>query len=75
MIPEPETDLTPQQSARWNLTKMAAALVRDGVPVDVVMMDARQGCDLASGRRTERISAELRRLHAVTHTPENGDTP
>ncbi|WP_228002162.1 hypothetical protein [Nocardia australiensis] len=50
MIPEPETDLTPQQSTRWRLTKLAAALVRDGVPVDMVMMDARQGCDLAAGR-------------------------
>ncbi|MFB8031327.1 hypothetical protein [Streptomyces sp. NPDC055990] len=65
MIPEHETDLTPQQSARWQLTKLAAALVRDGVPVDMVMMDARQGCDLASGQRFPV---------RVLHTPENGDT-
>ena len=75
MIPEPETDLTPQQSARWNLTKMAAALVRDGVPVETVMLDARQGCDLASGRRPGWIGTELRPRHAPAHTPENGDTP
>lgn len=53
MIPEADTDLTPQQSARWKLTKLAASLVRDGVPVALVMSDARQGCDLATGQRRE----------------------
>lgn len=50
MIPEPEVDLTPEQSARWKFTRLAAALVEAGVPVDLVMLDARQGCDLALAR-------------------------
>jgi hypothetical protein len=54
MIPEPEVVLTPEQSARWTLTRLAAALVMDGVPVDLVMLDARQGCELAATARTGR---------------------
>lgn len=30
--------------ARWQFTKLAAALVRDGVAVDLVMADAAEGC-------------------------------
>lgn len=52
MFPEPETDLTSEQSARWQLSKLAAALVMDGVPVDLVMLDAREGC--AVGQRAAR---------------------
>ena len=47
MIPEFEVDLTPQQMRRSELTRLAAALVMDGVPVDLVMLDAGQGCELA----------------------------
>lgn len=49
MIPRSEVNMTPTESARWQLTKLAASLVRDhGVPVDLVMLDAREGCDHAS---------------------------
>ena len=48
MIPEPEVELTPQQIMRCKLTRLAAALVMDGVSPDLVMLDARQGCDLAT---------------------------
>lgn len=54
MIPEPEKTLTAQELARWRLTQLAAALVRDGVSVALVMQDAREGCDLASGARPRR---------------------
>lgn len=47
MIPTPEQDLTVDEQARWHFTKLAAALVRSGQPVDTVMLDARQGCELA----------------------------
>lgn len=47
MIPEPEVDLTPEQMARATLTRLAAALVLDGVSPDLVMLDAREGCQLA----------------------------
>jgi hypothetical protein len=47
VIPEPDVDLTPEQAARWRLTRSAAALVQSGVSPDLVMLDAREGCDLA----------------------------
>lgn len=47
MIPEPEEELTAEQSARWAFTKLAAGMVQGGIPTDVVMRDAREGCDLA----------------------------
>lgn len=50
MIPEPEVELTPQEQARVRLTQLAFALVKDGVPVDLVMLDAREGCNLATGK-------------------------
>lgn len=46
MIPEPEVDLTPEQAARWRFTRSAAALVQMGISSDLVMLDAREGCDL-----------------------------
>lgn len=54
MIPESEVELTPQEQARARLTQLAAALVMDGVSVDVVMLDAREGCNLAVGREVRR---------------------
>lgn len=47
MIPEPEVELTAEESARWAFTKLAAGMVHGGIPADVVMLDAREGCDLA----------------------------
>lgn len=47
MIPEAEEEMTVEQSARWRLTRLAAALVQSGVSPDIVMLDAREGCDLA----------------------------
>ncbi|RSD21979.1 hypothetical protein [Amycolatopsis eburnea] len=49
MIPKTDVALTPAERARWELTKAAAALVRDhGVSPDLVMLDAREGCDHAA---------------------------
>ena len=47
MIPEPEKRITCEEAARFRLTKLAAALVRDGVPEAVVMTDAREGVEAA----------------------------
>jgi hypothetical protein len=47
MIPAQDVPLDAQSLARWQLTKLAAALVRDGVSVDLVMSDCREGCELA----------------------------
>ncbi len=48
MIPPADQPLTHQQKLRWDLTKLAAALVHMGVPVALVMQDAKQGCDMAT---------------------------
>lgn len=48
VIPEPEKTLTPIERTRWRLTQLARCLVDAGVPVDTVMLDARQGCDLGA---------------------------
>lgn len=48
MIPNSDTTLTTEQAARWQLTRLAAALVRDGVPITQVMADAREGCELGA---------------------------
>jgi hypothetical protein len=56
VIPAAGGNLDGVTLARWRLTRLAAALVRDGVPVHVVMADARQGCDLASGRLRPRAA-------------------
>ena len=50
MIPEDGVKLDAETAGRWNLTKMAAVLVRAGVPAALVMSDCREGCDLASRR-------------------------
>lgn len=50
MIPAANTEIDAATAARWELTKMAAALVRGGVPVALVMSDCREGCDLATRR-------------------------
>jgi hypothetical protein len=47
VIPEPDVELTVEQSARWRLTRLAASLVESGVSADLVMLDAREGCDMA----------------------------
>jgi hypothetical protein len=47
VIPDPEQRITCEEAARFRLTQLAAALVRDGVPVDVVMADVREGVELA----------------------------
>jgi hypothetical protein len=56
MIPEPEVELTPEQVVRAKFTRLAAALVLDGVSPDLVMLDAREGCALAqdAGRLRKR---------------------
>lgn len=64
MIPKSEVALTPVESARWNLTKAAAALVRDhGVSPDLVMLDAREGCDHAASylRRHQELDLPANR--------------
>jgi hypothetical protein len=48
LIPEPEVEISPTDQARFQLTKLASALVIDGVPVDLVMLDAREGCEHAT---------------------------
>lgn len=53
VIPKHETRLTAIEQTRWQLTKLASALVRDGVPADVVMLDAREGCELATRTRRQ----------------------
>lgn len=51
MIPPPDVVLSSAEQRRWELTKAACALVESGVPVDLVMADAREGCDLALGEQ------------------------
>jgi hypothetical protein len=58
VIPVAGGDFDDVTVARWRLTRLAAALVRDGVPAHVVMADARQGCDLASGHVTPRTAGK-----------------
>lgn len=49
MIPEPEVEISPTDQVRFQLTKLACALVLDcGVPVDLVMLDAREGYEHAA---------------------------
>lgn len=40
--------MTLEDTARWGLTKIVAAMICDGIPVDVVMADVREGCELAA---------------------------
>ena len=57
MIPPNEKILTPAERARWQLTKVAASLVRDhGVSPDVVMLDAREGVDHAAAYVRQRAA-------------------
>lgn len=48
MIPEADQELTAEQSARWRFTRLAAALVQSGVSPDLVMLDAREGCEMGA---------------------------
>lgn len=56
MIPEGDKQLTITEQARWNFTKMAAGLVRLGVPMDVVMVDAREGCNAGAEFMARQVS-------------------
>jgi hypothetical protein len=55
VIPPPDTTISLVEQQRWTLTRLAAALVRDGVPTTLVMKDAQEGCDLAMGEVLARL--------------------
>ncbi|MFD9964873.1 hypothetical protein [Amycolatopsis sp. NPDC058986] len=70
MIPESDVDLTPAEAARWRLTQLAYAIVRDlAVPIDLVMRDVREGCEqaLASIRRADRRATSPEHPGDVRH--------
>jgi hypothetical protein len=48
MIPPADAPLSDHDLHRWRFTELAAALVREGVPAETVLSDARQGCLLAA---------------------------
>lgn len=60
MIPDSEHVLTEAESARWRLTKLAAAIVRElGVSPDLLMRDCREGIEFGqamAARERRRLS-------------------
>ncbi len=48
MIPPPDVDLDAITSRRWQLTKLAAALHREGVPATTLHTDIAEGVALAT---------------------------
>lgn len=52
MIPPADVQLDATTRARWALTQHAAAVALLGVPADLVMLDARDGFDLAAQETT-----------------------
>jgi hypothetical protein len=50
VIPPPDVELDVLEQRRWEFTKAAYGLIQAGVPAALVMVDAREGCDLATGQ-------------------------
>lgn len=82
MIPTSDVTLTPHEQSRWYLTKLVAALIREGIPASSVLADVRDGIRFArrapvvpagdATARTDRAAAIIE-FRPRRHSEQEGE--